>query len=354
MGVRFMKKGINFVLTIIFLTGIFCGDTNRYFNLSNPAYAAPSQNVSKHGISIENPNGGTIKNNSDLAPIRKNPITKPLPPKKEAPKAGIDPNKIKNSGVINIVFFGLDGGSVKGYSRSDSIMVVSIDEKRNKLKVTSLMRDMYLPIPGKGNNRINAAYALGGPSLAIKTINTNFGLDIKDYVTVDFLGLEKLIDLLGGVKINVSEAEAKILNIYQNEMNNLTETKSPEVRAGSQSLNGRQAVAYCRIRYVGHGDYERTERQRRVLNEILSRLKKDGISKLPKTIFTVLPYVKTSLQASEVLKLGLKGIGLKTDGILQYRLPVDNTYKSQNINGMAVLVPDIEVNKKKIYDFIYE
>jgi LCP family protein required for cell wall assembly len=232
-------------------------------------------------------------------------------------------------------------------------MVISIDEKKQKIKVTSLMRDMYIPIPGKGNNRINAAYALGGSSLAIKTINTNFGLDIKDYVMVDFFGLEKLIDTVGGVKINVSDAEAGVLNDYEDEINNLTGSKVPKIKGGNQTLNGRQAVAYCRIRYVGNADYERTERQRRVLNELLRKVKQGGIIKLPKTISTLLPYVKTSLSVGEVLKLGLKAVGFKTDNIEQYRLPVDGTYKSQYISEMAVLVPNIEENRKKLYEFIY-
>ncbi|MDF2674607.1 MAG: LytR family transcriptional regulator [Clostridiales bacterium] len=353
LGVRFMKKGINFILTIIFLIGILCGDTNRYFNLSKIAYGAPSQNVNMFRISMENSNGFSNKWCSDIAPIRKKPPVNQSVPKKLVPKTQIDVNKIKNSGVINIAFFGLDRRNPNESSRSDSIMVISIDEKKQKIKVTSLMRDMYIPIPGKGNNRINSAYAFGGAPLAINTINTNFGLNIKDYVMVDFFGLEKLIDTIGGIKITVSAAEAKVLNIYEEEIDSLTGNKSPKVNEGNQTLNGRQAVAYCRIRYAGHADYERTERQRRVLNEIFRKVKQDGIKKLPKTISTLLPFVKTSLSVGEVLKLALKGVRFKTENIEQYRLPVDGTYKSQSIRGMAVLVPDLEKNREKILGFIY-
>lgn len=289
---------------------------------------------------------------SDIEIGKKKPAGNQTVPQKEPPKAVFDQNKINNSGIINIVFFGLDGGNRNGYSRSDSIMVVSIDEKRNKLKVTFLMRDMYVPIPGKGSNKINAAYANGGPSLAIKTINSNFGLNIKDYVTIDFAGLEKLIDMLGGVEVKLSKAEADTIN-RDEAQNNSLQGSTGLLTAGNQKLTGSQAVKYCRIRYVGNADFERTERQRRVLNELLKKLKEMGVTKLPETVSAMLPYVKTSLSPGEIVKLGIKGIGLKTNGITQYRLPVDGTYKSQYINKMAVLVPDIELNKKKLLEFIY-
>lgn len=323
-------------LIVIIFVGVFCSGiiVNPYMIIK--AYAAPAS-----------------KWEADYDGGKKMPAQSQKVLQKEAPKSIFDQNKIKSSGIINIVFFGLDGGNKNGYSRSDSIMVVSIDEKRNKLKVTSLMRDMYVPIPGKGSNKINAAYASGGPSLAIKTINTNFGLNIKDYVTIDFAGLEKLIDMLGGIEVKLSKAEADTIN-REEEQNNSLQGSTGLLASGNQKLNGSQAVKYCRIRYVGHADFERTERQRRVLNELLKKLKEIGVTKLPETISAMLPYVKTSLSPGEIVKLGIKGIGLKTNNIVQYRLPVDGTYKSQYIGKMAVLVPDIEANKKKIYDFIYE
>jgi LCP family protein required for cell wall assembly len=215
------------------------------------------------------------------------------------------------------------------------------------------MRDMYVPIPDKEDNRINAAYAKGGPSLAIKTINTNFGLDIRNYVTVDFFGLEKLIDKAGGVEINVSNAEASVLNSYMSELNRLNGDTEPGVKGGLQTLSGRQAVAYSRIRYVGNSDYERTERQRRVLNELFKRIKSQGVIKLPGVINTILPYVETSLSNAEILDLAMEAMKFNTNDIDQFRLPVNGMYTSQKIRGMAVLVPDIEQNKNKLLEFIY-
>lgn len=258
-----------------------------------------------------------------------------------------------NEKVINIVFFGLDRRNPDQSSRSDSIMVVSIDNVNKKIKVTSLMRDMYVPIPEKGSNRINAAYAFGGPLLSIKTINSDFNLDIKNYVAVDFFGLEKLIDKVGGVEINVSAAEAKVLNNYLSELNKLNGDKTQDVTAGQQTLNGRQAVAYSRIRYVGNADYERTERQRRVLNELFKKLKAQGTVKLPGIISQMLPYVETSLTNSEIMGYALDCMKFNANSIAQYRLPVDGYFKSQKIRGMDVLVPDMEKNKLLLHEFIY-
>ena len=266
---------------------------------------------------------------------------------------GISSKSYEAKGVVNIVFFGLDRRNPDQASRSDSIMVVSIDNINKKVKVTSLMRDMYVPIPGKESNRINAAYAYGGPLLSIKTINSDFNLDIKNYVAVDFFGLEKLIDKVGGVQINVSAAEAKVLNNYMSELNNLNGDKAPDVKAGLQTLNGRQAVAYSRIRYVGHADYERTERQRRVLNELFKKIKAQGTVKIPGIISQLLPYVETSLTNSEILDYALECMKFNTNSIDQYRLPVDGYFKSESIRGMSVLVPDMEKNKSLLHDFIY-
>lgn len=269
---------------------------------------------------------------------------------------GITPPPVqeKKDDIVNIALFGLDARNPDLASRSDSIMVVSIDRTHQKVKITSLMRDMYVPIPGKNDNRINAAYAFGGPSLAVKTINSNFGLDIRDFVTVNFYGLEELIDKVGGVDIDVSEAEAKVLNKYLGELNRLNgDTVSKVSGSGRMRLDGRQAVAYSRIRYVGHGDYERTERQREVLDQLFKKIKAQGPIKVAGIVDSMLPYVETSLSNGEILGFAKEIVGFNTNGLEQYRLPVDGLFKPQSIRGMSVLVPDMEANKKKLHEFIY-
>lgn len=246
--------------------------------------------------------------------------------------------KENDSGIVNIAIFGLDRRQPYGYSRADSIIITSIDEKSKKVKITSLMRDMYIPIPDRNSNRINVAYAIGGPLLAVKTINYNFGLNIRDYITIDFFGFEKAIDKLGGVEINVKEEEMNLCGI---------------LKSGLQLLNGKQALAYSRIRYVGNADYERTERQRRVLNEVFKKVKAYGSLKLSGTVTTLFPYVETSLSDKEIIDLIVKAAKFNTDTLEQFRLPVDGCFTSQKIRGMAVLVPDIKENRKRLHEFIY-
>ncbi|MDI3508071.1 MAG: polyisoprenyl-teichoic acid--peptidoglycan teichoic acid transferase [Clostridiales bacterium] len=258
--------------------------------------------------------------------------------------------------VINIALFGIDSRDPDQTGRSDTMMIASVDKKNKKVKLTSLMRDMYVDIPGHGGDRMNHAYAYGGPALAIKTINTNFKMDISDYVTVDFFNLPKIIDELGGVDIDVKSSEIKLLNSYLNGINKLSGGKpSPNLtKPGMQRLDGRQALAYSRIRYVGNGDYERTERQRRVMEALFQRVKEAGPIQLPGMVASILQYCETSLSKGEILELGLAVLSFGDVSMQQYRLPVDGTFKNQNIRGMAVLVPDIEKNTQLLHEFIYE
>ena len=263
-----------------------------------------------------------------------------------------------DTGVINVLLFGLDRRNTneKG-SRSDAIMIATVDKKHKKLKLTSLMRDMYVSIPEKQDHKLNSAYAYGGPALAIKTVNTNFDLDIKRYATIDFFGLEKVIDALGGVEIDVQDKEIKYLNIALNELNSIDESgnKSPHVQNGGlQTLDGKQAVAYCRIRYVGRDDFERTERQRRVLSQMFQKVKDINVTDAPKLASSILPYVETNMSNTEIITIGTSVLGFKDKNIYQYRIPVDGTYTGQTIKKMSVLVPDMPTNKNLLHEFIYE
>lgn len=244
--------------------------------------------------------------------------------------------------IKNIALFGLDRRGSEA-CRTDTIIITSIDKANSRIKLTSLMRDMYIDIPGKRKNRINAAYAYGGPGLAINTINQDFNMDIKYFASIDFKGVKKLIDSFGGVDINVKKGEIPYINSNSN-----FKISSP----GMQHLNGEQALAYMRIRHYGNGDYERTERQRTVLTTLFGKVRKSGVLKFPSLVSAVLPYVETNMPKSEIIELGLAMLGFQNN-IEQYRLPVEGTFKSASINRMAVLVPDVEQNTKYLHDFIY-
>jgi LCP family protein required for cell wall assembly len=248
----------------------------------------------------------------------------------------------KNSGgtkITNIALFGLDRRNPDESCRSDTIIILSLDGKNEKIKITSLMRDMYISIPGREETRINHAYSYGGALLAIKTINTNFELDIRDYITVDFNGLAKVIDQIGGIEVDIKDYEIS-------EIEGVT-------KSGLQKLSGDQTVMYARIRHKGNADYERTERQRNVLSILYRKISSQGITKLPGTVSALLPYVETSLSKTQIMNFVMEAAGYKTEDLEQFRLPVDEHFKIQTIRGMYVLVPELEENKELLKEFIY-
>lgn len=265
--------------------------------------------------------------------------------------------ELKAKDVTNIALFGVDSrdtGSDVG-SRSDSIMILSIDKEHNKLKLTSIMRDTYVNVDGHGKTKITHAYAYGGPKLAVKTINENFNMNIKDYATVDFFGLEKIINAIGGVQINVEKAEVTEINGGVAGTATIEKVAPTFIsNAGLQTLNGIQAVAYARIRHVGNGDYERTERQRAVLEQVIKKITSRGVMKLPSLLNTMLPYVETSMSKTDIIATGTTVLTKGMTSVQQLRLPEDGYCKGEMINKIYYLVADLDVARAHLYKFIYE
>ena len=245
--------------------------------------------------------------------------------------------KQEETKIVNILLLGIDRQSPRERGRSDTIIIASIDKGNKVVKLTSLMRDMYVPIPGRNNNRINAAYAFGGPSLAIKTVNQNFNMNIKHYIALDFWGFEEIVDLMGGVEVELTAAESSIVGVRG---------------AGSHLLNGYQALSYARIRRIG-SDFQRTERQRTILNEIFQSAMNTRMIDIPKLLKAGLPHMETNMSKLELLRLGKDVLSFDSRGVEEYRLPVEKTYTHERIRGMAVLVPDIEKNTKLLHEFIF-
>ena len=275
--------------------------------------------------------------------------------KKEALGIGDDALSQKDTGVTNILLFGLDNRSETEKGHSDAILIASVDRKSKKIKLTSLMRDMYVKIPGREKNRINTAYFSGGPSLAIKTVNTNFNMNIEDYITVNFKALEDIINLVGGVDIDIKKNEVKAVSPYIDELNKIN--KGPRAKhltsPGLQTLSGRQAVAYARVRSVGRDDFERTERQRRVMSELLRKGMKISVTRIPELVNTVLPNVETSLTKKEIIGLTATIVGFGNPDMAQFRIPTDDGFKNEKVGKMMVLVPDLEKNTDALHEFIY-
>lgn len=258
----------------------------------------------------------------------------------------------ETSGIENVVLFGVDSrdpGSDSG--RTDSIIIATIDTSSKAIKLTSVMRDLYVEMgDNRGMDRVNAAYAFGGPQLALKTLNKNFGLDLKYYAIIDFRGFQELVDQLDGIDVDVKDYEVNEINKYILEVNgkNSTLLKGP----GFQHLNGQQALSYARIRHVGDGDFQRTERQRTVLQCLFNKAKQTSILKVPDLITTLASYVQTNVPLTKVIGLASAAAGFNS-GVQQMRVPVDGYYAPESVYGASVLVPDIKANAMFVKEFIY-
>lgn len=255
---------------------------------------------------------------------------------------------------INIALFAVDRRTAEEAGNSDVIMIISIDKLSGKVKMSSIMRDTYVQIEGHGMDKINAAFAIGGPQLAIKTINQNFEMDIRDYLNVDFYSAARIVDALGGISINIKPEELPYLNNYLDEV--AIYEKIPAVHlknSGLQLLNGKQTVAYTRIRAVGRGDYERTERQRNVLISIFNKMKNSGQQALPAFASQVLPNLETSMQQFTLLAFAGSVMNSQSKVIDQARFPLDKESLGKTINNIWYLTTDLKVTTRSLHRFIY-
>ena len=268
----------------------------------------------------------------------------------------IDDSVKGNNDVINIALFGVDRRE-GDTGRSDATMFVTIDKKHNKLKLTSIMRDSYVSIDGHGMDKLNHAFAFGGGALSIKTINQNFGLNIKDYVAVDFGELASIIDALGGVDIDVKKSEFNETNKYIQDVAKETKKPGKSLSApGMQHLDGVQAVGYCRIRY-NDNDFARTDRQRDVLVAMFNTVKSTSATKLPGIIKELSPYLETSLSATTMLDLGTGVLKSGVGNIQQQILPIeglDNCKGGVASNGTFYFKFDKDSLKNRMQKYIFE
>lgn len=273
--------------------------------------------------------------------------------KKDDASVGIDKDLTFDDSITNIAFLGVDSrdGDV---GRSDATMVLTIDRKHNKVKLTSLLRDSYVAIDGHGQTKLNHAYAYGGPQLSIKTINSNFGLDIRDFVKVDFSQLVDVIDALGGVEVTIKDYELNQVNKYIKDVAKETHKTSTPVKVGTQTLTGVQAVGYTRVRYAGNGDVERTQRQRTVINAIFDKIKTAGVTEYPSIVSKLLPLVDTSLSSSDIISIGISVLKSGLGNLEMAEFPLETKAKGQMIGGVWYWVFDREENKTLLRNYIYE
>lgn len=276
----------------------------------------------------------------------------------ESAKAGMLGGLYHDDAITNILLLGVDDYQKNDIGRSDSMMLVSVDTRHNKMKLTSFMRDLYVAIPGYKSNKLNVAYAdggggAGGAKMTVKTIEANFRVDIDRYVVVSNKAFNGIIDRLGGVKITLTDekdaygrTEADLINIYSGDKH--------KVHTGVNTLSGAQAHYYSRIRAIGD-DFERTERQRKVFESLANGLKSASITTIYGILADTLPLVTTNMTKNEILSMASNSLTYLKYPISQDRIPADGEYTTQKISGVGdSLVPDLDACRKNVEQFIYE
>lgn len=264
---------------------------------------------------------------------------------------------MKESGVINILLIGNDSRENGEDGRSDAMILVSISDKTKTITMTSLLRDMYVEIPGHDGNRLNAAYSYGGPELLMQTIEQNFDIKVHRYALVNFQAFANLVDAVGGVDLELTNEEVNYVNGYLVEYNMLE--GKPEGTdyldtslSGMIHLNGPQALAYTRNRYIGT-DFGRTERQRKVLAAVMKKMPGTLAVNSSELIDGLFPNLTTNLTKNECFRLSLNGSKFLTYELVQQAIPAEGTYSNATIREMAVLQVDFEANKKILQESIY-
>lgn len=253
-------------------------------------------------------------------------------------------NKIEKAddkdGITNILLAGVDGNNLDKGNRSDSMMVLTIDEKNNDIRITSLARDTYVQIPGYGEEKLTHAYAYGGPALLLQTIDKNFGLKIDKYAAVSFSSFEKIIDALGGVEIDVLPKEVSYIQGVDS--------------SGKQTLNGAEALAYSRIRYADDA-YHRDNRQRTVMQAAYNKLASNP-GDLMEIGNTILGYTKTNMPPMEIFKLANKVIKMNFTEFPQLEFPLDGHREGKTLSQEKgwVILWDKEYNNEQLKKFIFD
>lgn len=240
-----------------------------------------------------------------------------------------------NGSISNILLLGID--SKDGIGRSDSMIILTVDKTTKKIKLTSLIRDSYVYIPGRGMDKLNHAYSFGGPSLALRTINSNFDMNLTDYVTVNFDSITKIVDTIGGLDLKLSDQEAKIVGVG---------------KGGTHHLDGAHVLTYARIRSTAGGDFKRTLRHRIVLTAMAEKIMQQNPFEMIKTADHLIPLVKTSLSSPDILGLGFTA-GRGNYDIVEHSYPEDERAKGAIIKGVYYLKWDREDTINRLHKFIF-
>lgn len=252
----------------------------------------------------------------------------------------------------SILLIGSDRRTNNWYGNSDAMILLTINSSTKKIYMTSFMRDLYANIPNIGVRKLNAAHANGGGPLLVSTLESNYGVSIDNYASVDFNSMSTIIDMVNGVDLDVSTEEARVANGYIDEICALQgkDANAYHIQGGGViHLNGIQAVSFARIRYVGNADYERTARQREVMVAILNKAKSMGVGELTQLANSMVPLITHNLDEGTILTLITRIPELLSYEVVTDRIPYDGLYYSSN----EMLIPDFEQTIERLHSTIY-
>lgn len=256
---------------------------------------------------------------------------------------------------LNILLLGGDSRSTESYSRTDTMMILSVNREESIFKMTSIMRDTWVQFSSGKSNKINAANVFGGPELAMKTVNDYFGTDIENYVLVNMYDLVHIIDLVGGVELEITEAERKNINSgAQDYINNVAKYSGDTYveNSGKVWLNGLQAMSFCRIRYID-SDYHRVMRQQQVLLALADKMQNMEVNDLMEALDGIMEYIDTNMENEALKELAYTGLSAEIEDVGQYRIPADGTFNSGMFGDVWCIKPNFEKNAQLLHDFIY-
>ena len=249
---------------------------------------------------------------------------------------------ITHKNLVNIMLVGQDRRNGGGRSNSDVMILCTFPTKDKSITLTSFMRDLYVNIPGAGMNKLNAAYPMGGYTLLGETLLENFGVKVDHYVDVDFSGVKKAVNILGGIDMYLTAAEAEYMNTTPWDGLN---SEGWALHAGVNHLNGDMALAYSRIRAIGY-DYERTERQRKVLTAMIDKCKGMNIGTAMNLMNQLLGCVRTDMTDAEITRYALELFPLLSGNLTQQRIPIEGSYEDNH----NVIIPDYDMNHQFLVD----
>ena len=278
-----------------------------------------------------------------------------------------DGELLQDSKVLNIMLFGEDNSKGNDHGRSDTMIMISIDNRHKKLKMTSFQRDTYVYIPNYGYNKLNASYTYGGAPLAIQTIEANFGIKVDRYAVVDFNSFIDIIDTLGGIDIELTQDEIDYIN-YQMYKNHQTNNPSLITDApGIVHLTGQQALWYSRNRGLSIGedgntigiagdDWDRTSRQRKLLETLFNDMKSADLGQIITIVGKVGPLVTTNLKKDEITALVSHSLTYLKYEVLQYNIPIEGLwrYNDDTPAGSVIEITDLEKQRIDFAKFVYE